>query len=411
MRLQLTTSQTPETALPTTSGTGTLEPGSSRPHRHDVGFYAPSLAWRLAGVADTGGAETQLMLVSRALAELGFDVSVAAFDVPGLDIPPAAHGVHVVLRPTHLAGGSIVGQVREAAAVWAAVRRLDSDVIVTRCAGFWVGIVGLSARLSGRRFVYSSASLLDFQADCGLRKWRDRLLFRAGVALAQQIVVQTEEQVELCTRRFGRIPALIKSIAEPGEPSEAPADVFVWTGRIEPNKDPLAFVELARALPTAKFRMLAPRPKKSENLPLWSELEHAAEELPNLDLGPPIPRPELLRLFGRSVAVVSTSGLEGMPNVFLEAWSQGVPVLALNHDPDGVISGHGLGGFAEGRFERLVELAGTLWAAREERTGFDERCRDYVELHHSAEIVGRQWVEALELTGHSSAAPAVVGAN
>src|SRR5689334_12714156 len=176
MGLQLTTSETRETALPV-KGPETRERRSRR-HRYDVGFYAPSLAWRLAGVADTGGAETQVMLVSRALAELGFDVSAAAFDVQGIDVPRAAHGVHVVLRPAHLAGGGIVGQLREAAAVWAAVRRLDSAVVVSRCAGFWVGIVGLCSRLHRRRFVYSSASLLDFQADCGLPKWRDRALFR-----------------------------------------------------------------------------------------------------------------------------------------------------------------------------------------------------------------------------------------
>jgi glycosyltransferase involved in cell wall biosynthesis len=410
MRLQPSTSESPDVPL------SCIEPRtekrrSSRGHRYDVGFYAPSLAWRLAGVADTGGAETQLMLITRGLAERGFAVCVVAFAVPGLAVPASDQGVDVVLRPTHLGGGSVIGQVREAAAVFSAVRRIDAGLVVTRCAGFWVGLVGMSSKLSGRRFVYSSASLLDFKSDYGLRKWRDRVLFRLGIGLADEIVVQTEEQVRLCKQRFGRTPILIRSVSEPAEPSGLDAEVFVWTGRVEQNKRPLDFVELARALPEARFRMIAPKPKKVRDLPLWEQIERAATTLPNFDLVPPLPRTELLELLGRAVAVVSTSKFEGMPNVFLEAWSRGVPALALNHDPDGVITRYELGGFAEGRFDRLVDLAGDLWNGRSSREGYCARCRTYVEANHSPATVSEQWARALDLSKRVPVATSVIGAS
>jgi hypothetical protein len=67
------------------------------------------MAWRLAGEADTGGAETQLMLLSRTLAERGFAVCIIAFAVRGIDIPVSDHRVDVVLRTAYLDGGNMVG--------------------------------------------------------------------------------------------------------------------------------------------------------------------------------------------------------------------------------------------------------------------------------------------------------------
>jgi glycosyltransferase involved in cell wall biosynthesis len=387
-----------------------LQLSTSEPdRRYDAGFYAPSLAWRLAGKADTGGAETQLMLITRALAARGYDICVVAFAVPGLDIPASHNGVDVVLRPTHFGGRGIVGRLREAAAVWSAVGRIDAGLVVTRCAGFWVGLVGLRSKLSGRRFVYSSASLLDFQEGHGLAKPRDRMLFRLGVKLADEIVVQTEEQARLCERRFNRTSILIKSVTEPEKPGTGSGEAFLWTGRIEDNKRPGDFVALARALPQARFWMIAPKPKKPRDLPLWETIQREAATLPNLDLSPPVPRRELIDLLGRAVAVVSTSEFEGMPNVFLEAWSRGVPALTLNHDPDGVIGRYSLGAAADGSMERLVEQARELWENRYDRQEYSARCRAYVETNHSPAVISGQWARALGLSKPAMAATAVVG--
>jgi len=385
-----------------------------RGRRYDVGFYAPSLAWRLAGVADTGGAETQGMLLTRALSERGIGVCTVVFAVPGIDIPASDHGVDVLTRPPYFGGRNVAGQLREAAALRSAVRRIDANVVVTRCAGFWVGLVGLWTKLSRRRFIYSSASLLDFKDDSGLRRRSERLVFRLGIALADEIVVQTDEQVQLCETRFGKTPTLIRSIAEPAEPSEGPGEAFLWTGRIEANKRPLEFVELARRLPDARFWMIAPKPKRADSLPLWEAIQDAALTLPNFDLLAPRPRLELMEMLTRTVAVVSTSEFEGMPNIFLEGWSRGIPSLALNHDPDGVISRLGLGGFARGERERLVELARTLWdsrAAGAARLEYNNRCRAYIEDEHSPATVGARWEQALGLSEDALATASVIGSD
>ena len=70
---------------------------------------------------------------------------------------------------------------------------------------------------------------------------------------------------------------------------------------------------------------------------LAEEVDSAVEQIENLEVLGQLPHEQLLSLIDRAVAVVSTSAAEGMPNVFLEAWARGVPVLSLDYDPDGRI--------------------------------------------------------------------------
>jgi len=343
----------------------------------------------------SGGAETQVMLLSRALAKRGLAVCLVVFDLPGADIPTSVQGVDIVVRPPWLAGGNVIGQWREVAAMRTALRGVDARVVVTRTAGANVGLVGLWTKLSRRHFVYSSASLGDFEYESVLAKRRDRILFRLGVALADTIVVQTEEQARLCVRRFGKTPFCIRSVSEPAEQSQLEPDAFLWVGRVDANKQPLEFVHLARSLPDAQFWMVASPLPNLEGRRLWDEIERQALSLSNLTVLPPRRRPELLELIARAVAVVSTSEFEGMPNVFLEAWARGIPALALEHDPDGVIGRYGLGGFAEGQRDRLVELASDLWLSQTVRKECAKRCRAYAAANHSAEVVSAEWQRAL----------------
>jgi glycosyltransferase involved in cell wall biosynthesis len=372
-----------------------------RSDRYDIGFYLPSMTLLLSsGVVEQrpGGAETQFLLLSRALAERGVAVCVVVYDVPGTQIPASATGVNVLVRSPYRAGGGHWRRFSEVAATGAAVRRVDARVIVGRTAGPHVGLVALFAKLARRRFVYSSAHILDFSFEALLASRRDRLLFRIGVALADVVIVQTEEQRLLCERRFGKPAIVIRSIAEPAAVSEGEREAFLWVGRIERNKQPLEFVELARALPQARFWMVAsPSPNAKESVRLAQEVEAAAAALPNLDVLPPRPRAELLGLMARAVAVVSTSEAEGMPNIFLEGWARGIPALALKHDPDGIISGYGLGGCAEGDGERFVASARELWDCLERWSECGKRCRAYVRDNHSAAVVSGEWVRALGL--------------
>jgi glycosyltransferase involved in cell wall biosynthesis len=369
--------------------------------RFDVAFYIPQIGPLVAAdgaPTPAGGAETQIFLLARALVRRGLDVCLIAFDLPEVEIPPSVEGVDVVVRPPYRHRARL-SRLHEAGSVLRAIVNVDSSVVVTRAAGPDIGLAAIAARLSGRRFVYSSANVSDFEFVRVSPKLSNRALFRLGTSLANELIVQTEEQRRLCEERLGRKAIVIRSIAEPAPRRLAPPEAFLWIGRLVWYKRPLAFIELARSVPDATFWMIGvPSEHAPEGEELLAAVVQEASQTPNLHLCAPRPRAELLSLIERAVAIVNTADFEGMPNIFLEGWARGVPALSLSHDPDGVIEANSLGAFAHGSPLKFAELAHELWEKRRhDQADVAERCQRYLAANHSGDVIAARWQEALDL--------------
>jgi hypothetical protein len=148
-------------------------------------------------------------------------------------------------------------------------------------------------------------------------------------------------------------------------------------------------VDLARSLPQARFRMVT-TPTGNE-IELYEELLRHAADVPNLEILCPRPHAELMRLVAEAVAIVSTSRLEGMPNIFLEGWASGVPALTLDFDPDNTIATRGIGAAAGGSWDHFVEGAIRLWETRDDDGETSRASRAYIEEVHGIPAVGRRW--------------------
>lgn len=346
------------------------------------------------GRSSGGGVETQVALLAPLLARRGWRVAVAAHETGNL--PSEFDGVRILpfRRPCADRAGarrlaSYVGRFAKLAA------GVDSRIFVQSSAGAETGLVALWAKARRRRFVYWSSAIMDFHFSSFASSRPVAAAFALGVRLADTVVLQTEEQVGLSRERFGRSGPVIRYLAEHAERRSAAPQRFIWVGRLAPYKNPLAFVRLARSMPEAEFLMVAnPSPLGAE---LQREVELAARELANLTYVPGLAREELLPMFHDALALVSTSDHEGMPNVFLEAWARGVPVLAFACDPDGLIVRHHLGGYADGSFERLLSLARTMWRERDHGERLTSNCRDYVQKAHSPDAILPRWERALGL--------------
>jgi len=289
--------------------------------------------------------------------------------------------------------------VLEAMAVWRALRRADAAVVVVRTASPLVGIAALFSRVHGRGLIFSGSNVSDFTLETMANRM-NRALYRFGVRRADAVVVQSTDQRSLALEAFPslRHVVAIPSFAEtpPVADMHATGEAFLWFGRAVPEKQPLRYAELARAVPEASFRMI-PVPQGPDT-GLLGQLRTAAGELPNLELLDPVPHAALTTLVGRSVAVVNTSVLEGMPNAFLEAWASGVPVLTLQFDPDGTVERHGLGISAGGAWDAFVGGARELWQSRSDRRDLAGRVRSYVESAHSEDAVAARWSTLIDET-------------
>ena len=344
----------------------------------------------IAGTGATGGAEAQIVMLARGLASEGVKVAIAAIGDRG-SLPGEIDGVRVLAQPQPPRVRGIAGLVLDLGTL-ASLLRTPARVVVVRNASRGLAVALLAARLRRAGIVYSSANVVDFEIE--------RRLFRHALRAADAIVVQTDEQAALCAARMGRDAVVIRSIAEPAEPRGETADAFLWIGRLVNYKRVDVYLELAAAVPEARFGLIAV-PGLEGDPELEKRVERARRELPNLEVLEPRPRAALAPIVDSAVAIVGTGEYEGMPNVFLEGWSRGVPALAFQHDPDGIIERNGLGGFAAGSPERLAELARAYWASRGDQSQLASRCVEYVRREHDLAAVVAAWRRVLEAAGRT----------
>ena len=368
--------------------------------RHDIAIYTtsaltPGFYDRARGRA--GGAERQMTLLARALAARGYSVGHIVY--PPSDPVALPDGLTLVPREPHGGTRPIIGGVVEALHVWRALKAADARVAIVRGGSPAVGVAAAFCRLHRRALVFSTSNNGDFTL-ATMPGRMDRALYRFGVRLADAVVVQSDEQLALgrqafpSLRRLVRIPSFAETTSSPTLGGGDRPDAFLWFSRLASYKQPMRYVELARAVPEARFLMIpiAERPASPE----LEAVRAAATIVPNLELLDPLPHEQLSRLIARAAAIVNTSAYEGMPNAFLEAWAHGVPVLTFQFDPDAVVAQNRLGISAGGSWERFVEGARKLWAGRTRRDEIANRVRTYVATAHSIESVGARWSDLID---------------
>jgi len=336
-----------------------------------------------------GGAEYQTSLLIDALRRTGrTDIYYLARHLDGIARPDA----YRVVRIGRSGRAPTLGYVTDVLPLYAALRRIDPQVIYQRVACGYTGICALYARRHRARLIWHAASDADLtheSLDGGrnfvrrrLEKWSVAL----GIRLAGCIVVQHRRQVELLWRNYGRRadelvaefqPEASEQIDKSGTPTVA------WIANLKQLKRPELFVRLARALQDLKgveFVMIGQEPPHPQP---WSvALMRDIAQTPNLRFLGQRSHAEVHALLARACVCVNTSTHEGFPNTFIEAWLRDAVVVSLDVDPDGVLQREGVGIHA-GSEEQLQSAVRALVLDPAARAGYVERARRYVRAKHS----------------------------
>ena len=333
-----------------------------------------------------------MTLLGEGLVERG--ISVALIVLPLRDRRETSTGPELVERREYAGGRPVVGKLAEAKHIWDALSAADARAYLFRGSGPQLVVGAAFCRLRRRKLIFSAANDLDFDVGRPDRSRFSLAAYRAALRRVDRVIVQREQQLKLA-EEVGIGPlTMIPSIAEPAEPSGAKPEAFLWIGRLVDYKRPLEYVRLAESLPEVPFRMVY-FPSDETRPGLITELDEAGERLDNLDLLGELPRGEVVDLISRATALVSISQAEGMPNVFLEAWSRAVPVISLDYDPDGKIQSLGLGSVAGGSEERLREAVASIWNDGSLREQLGEHGREYVRSVHSPQAVADRWADVI----------------
>jgi glycosyltransferase involved in cell wall biosynthesis len=309
--------------------------------RRRICFVAPAtypVLSRDRSIREVGGAQVQQSILAREFVRRGYDVSMVSMNYGQTDgIEVDGIKIHRAHTPTE--GLPVLRFVHpRMTSIWSAMRRADADIYYQRTAGALTGIMVAFAKMHGRISVYAGASDRDFFSDVPHVAFaRDRSIYRWALRRADLVVAQTEAQREMCSRTFGRDPALIRSCyAHQGRPGN-PAGTILWVGNVIKVKRAELFVELARALPQYRFKLVG-----GTDEAILALLRQQAAGLDNIEFTGFVPFADIEQHFDDGAMLVNTSSNEGFPNTFLQAWSRGMPTVSF-FDPHAEWSGRRVG--------------------------------------------------------------------
>ncbi|HET6463767.1 MAG TPA: glycosyltransferase family 4 protein [Candidatus Krumholzibacteria bacterium] len=338
-----------------------------------------------------GGAEVQAAFVARALRDQGVDVSLVVADLPAdVRVPYPVESAFQsgaglpVLRFFHPRMTGIND----------ALARANADIYYQRNAGMLTGLVAHFARQHGRRFVYGAGSDTDFSfRDVLIEGFRDKTMYMYGLRRAHGVVVQNNAQLEVAQRSLRMPVAAISNGVLPVESAQADINgPVLWAGALRPVKRPGLFIELARRFPNREFVIVGG--STTTEVDHAAATEREARTVPNMRLTGWLPNSDVIREIAKASVVVNTSVVEGFPNVYLEAWNHGVPVVSFN-DVNGLLANEKLGALCtdlddmERRLRTLIEDPDEIRAA-------GARAKRIINERFSPAVLGPKYVSFLE---------------
>ncbi|MDN2662797.1 glycosyltransferase family 4 protein [Psychromonas sp. 14N.309.X.WAT.B.A12] len=337
-----------------------------------------------------GGVERQTSLMAKWLVARGHKVSLLTWS-EGSDEDEVIEGINVIKICRQDSG---LKGLRFFHPRWtglnSAMKRADADIYYQNCGEYITGQVALWCKLHNKKFLYSLAN--DSDADYKLpvmNTYRERILYRYGLANADYILSQTKKQMNSLKSGF-KLNSEIMPMPCPGPNRDEYEKIvlnqkspsILWAARIHESKRLELFLEVAKSLPEYQF-IIGGSPKQEDAY--FKSVLNTMNKLHNVTYLGMVARADMPNLYRSASVFCCSSVYEGFPNTFLEAWSQGVPIVST-FDPDHLIRDRELG-FDAVTKDDLVSGIRKLCSDPELWQQYSNNAREYYVKNHSVNQV------------------------
>jgi glycosyltransferase involved in cell wall biosynthesis len=338
----------------------------------------------------SGGGELQIALLAKVLAKGGHEVVVLDYNITeefqtdeGIKVYPIIgwnNGIRIIRTLTH-----------KLPKLYSCLRDQKADVYYCRIRDPRHLIAWLAARKVKAKFILGLAEDLDvmsfrmrwkyYYANNFHNLWTifngilSEIIYPKLLRKSDFIFVQHDGQKQMLHRK-GIQAVLVPNLIDL---SQMPViltpthSYFVFVGWLDNRKGVADLFKLVEKAPFATFKIIGPPRDKSGYL-YYEKLK----SFPNVSLLGELNHSDALQHIANSKALINTSRMEGFPNIFIEAWAFGVPVLSLYVDPGSIIEKEDLGDVAHGNIDKLLlDMNNKVYSDE-----FAKRAKAYVEKNH-----------------------------
>ena len=337
-----------------------------------------------------GGGELQIALMVKTLAAMGHEVVVVDLGITdafvteeGIKVFPVVgynKGIKMFRTLTHRLPG-----------LYSTFVAMNADIYYCRIREYRHIIAYMAARKVKAKFILGLASDLDILS-IGNR-WKHfyssnindlwgifnglagEIVYPFLLRKADKVIVQHNGQKEILKKKNIEsvvFPNVIDTSAFQPVPDPERKD-FVYVGSLDRRKGFADFFKIVQLSPAHTFKVIgSPRDRTGDHF--FERLRSFG----NVTLTGRLSHEETIRQISGAKALISTSPMEGFPNIFIESWACGVPVLSLHVDPGGVIKREGLGEVADGNINTLLSAMDSFKFT----SSFADKARSYTERNH-----------------------------
>ena len=226
----------------------------------------------------------------------------------------------------------------------------------------------LAAKKVGAKFIIALASDLDALSSSDIFKnfyskrsikvflkhlIHTELVFNYLIHHANKIISQHHGQANALFAR-GIVSTIIPNMihVQQGEVySSCSSPYFVYISSLDKRKGLPYLIQIVQSCPAQRFKIIGRcRDDYATGAVTLLELNENADYLGSL------PHDQVLKIISGASFLISTSPMEGFPNIFLEAWSYGIPVLSLYVDPGNIFSNNELGLCFNGNLADMISF-------------------------------------------------------
>jgi len=342
-----------------------------------------------------GGIERQQATMAKWLADRGWDVTVVTWDETD-GTPERVAGIRIARLCKRYSG---IPGLRFFYPRWTSLNsvlsRVSADLYYYNCGDLALGQIMLWSGVKRKPVIFSVPSDPDCDARLpSLRSYRERILYRFGLSRCRHIVAQSEKQQRMLLQHFSKESEILAMPCKGFAPAETGVSVgkdrlrVLWVGRLSPEKRVEWLLEVAKKMPDTDFTVVGAANQDSEYA---QGVLADGKALPNVLFAGRVPYEQIADYYRDADILCCTSVYEGFPNVFLEGWSVGLPVVSTC-DPDGIIEKNEIGQHVVDISQFATAIA-SLGADQEKRQRMSTAGLRYFDQHHSLDTAMQKFEE------------------